>query len=240
MVPDAARTACWINAWVGGHASADDVIAGLSGPVDEVDFRGVGDNGTLSAALMLGELRRLNVTRASLALPVPGDLIGLGGPTVFNGAVLDRGQGVILHGPELGLVPRRTESLLTWLATGAAAPSYLPDIATADRDLREAFRTVTANLVELDVTSWNPDIADALMNLRAPTQLDTAMAFASPQAARTTIVALRALHIVDLALRDDGGAVTANEIVLRRDALAPLSHAGRAAVVAACSSLDGR
>ena len=96
------------------------------------------------------------------------------------------------------------------------------------------------SLVELDVTSWNPDIADALMNLRAPMQLDTEMAFASPQAARTTIAALRALHIVDLALRDESGAVTAAEIGCAVEALAPLSHAGRAAVVAACSSLDGR
>ena len=54
-VPDAARTACWINAWVSGRAPADDVIAGLTGPRQEVDFRGVGA-GTLSPALLLGEL----------------------------------------------------------------------------------------------------------------------------------------------------------------------------------------
>ena len=149
------------------------------------------------------------------------------------------GEGVILHGAELGLVPLRSNSVLTWLAAPAAIPAYLPDIASADRDLRDAFRTVTANLVELDVTSWNPDIADALMNLRAPMRLDTELAFASPQAARAMMAALRALHIVDLALLDDGAAVTAAEIGSRREALAPLSHAGRAAVVAACSSLDG-
>lgn len=238
-VPDAARTACWLNAWVAGRAPADDVIAGLAGPVDDVDFRGVGTGGTVSAALLLGELRRLGVTRASLALPVPGHLVGLAGPSSFNQAVIDRAQGVILHGSGLGLVPHRTQSRLTWLATPADVPSFVPDIATADRDLRDAFRVVTANLVELDVTSWNPDVADALMNLRAPMQLDAEMAFASPQAARTTISALRALHIVDLALRDDGGAVTASEIDRRRHALGPLSNAGRVAVVAACSSVDG-
>jgi len=126
------------------------------------------------------------------------------------------------------------------MAVPAETAAFVPDIASADRDLREAFRTVTASLVELDVTSWNPDIADALMNLRAPMQLDAEMAFASPTAARTTMAGLRALHIIDLALRDDGGAVTANEIELRRQALAPLAVAGRTAVVAACSSLDGR
>jgi len=239
-VPDAARTACWLNAWVTRRTSADDTIAGLTGPLDEVDFRGLGDDGTLSAALVLGEVRRLGVTRASLALPLPGHLIGLAGPSRFNQAVVDCGQGVVLHGSGTGLVPHRASRTLTWLASPADTPSFVPDIASADRDLREAFRTVTASLVELDVTSWNPDIADALMNLRAPMQLDADMAFPSPLAARTTMAALRALHIVDLALSDDGGAVTANEVELRRRALAPLSVAGRAAIVAACSSLDGR
>lgn len=238
-VPDAARTASWLNAWVAGRASADDVIEGLAGPVQEVDFRGIGSGGALSAALMLGEVRRLQVARVSLALPVPGDLVGVAGPAAFNSGALERGQAVLLHGSGYGLIPHRSQDHLSWLATEATPPAYLADIASADRDLREAFRTVTTSLVDLDVTSWNPDIADALMNLRAPMQLDCEMAFASPQAARTTIAGLRALEIVGLALRDDGGAVTATEIALRRDALAPLSHAGRAAVVAACSSIDG-
>lgn len=239
-VPDAARTACWINAWLSGRVSADDAIAGLSGPLAEVDFRGLGEEGSLAPALLLGDVRRLGVSRASVALPVPGDLVGLGGPPAFNTAAVERGQGVVLHGPSIGLIPRRTGTTLTWLGTAASPPSFLPDIATADRELREAYRSVTERLVELDVTSWNPDIADALMNLRAPTQLDAEMAFASPQAARTTISALRALRIVDLALDDDSGGVTATELRARSEALAPLSHAGRLAVVAACSSLDGR
>ena len=49
------------------------------------------------------------------------------------------------------------------------------------------------------------------------------------------------LHIVDLALRDDGGAVTAAEMAERGARRCCRSqHAARAAVVAACSSLDGR
>ena len=47
--------------------------------------------------------------------------------------------------------------------------------------------------------------------------------------------ALQALAVVDLALEDDGGAVTAYEITARRDALLPLERAGRHALVAACS-----
>lgn len=239
-VPAAARTACWLNAWIGGREPADEVIGGLHGHATEVEFRGLGSPASLSAALVLGEVRRLGVTHATAALPAPGDLVGLGGPAAFNEAVLDRGEGVVLHGPGLGLVPHASQAVLSWHAQPASPPGFVPDIATADRELRDAFRTTTERLVELDVTSWSPDIADALMNLRTPIRLDAAMAFASPQAARSTITALRALHIVDLALRDDGGSVTASEMTARRDALALLSHAGRQAVVAACSSVDGR
>ena len=43
------------------------------------------------------------------------------------------------------------------------------------------------------------------------------------------------MTIVDLALEDDGGAISAHEIELRREALRPLDRAGRRALVAACS-----
>jgi hypothetical protein len=46
---------------------------------------------------------------------------------------------------------------------------------------------------------------------------------------------LQAAGIVDLALEDDGGAVTAHEMESRRAALVPLGRAGRRALVAACS-----
>ena len=46
---------------------------------------------------------------------------------------------------------------------------------------------------------------------------------------------LQAMTIVDLALADDGGALSAHEIEQRRAALVPLDRAGRRALVAACS-----
>ena len=46
---------------------------------------------------------------------------------------------------------------------------------------------------------------------------------------------LRALWIVELALADEGGAVSSYEIEQRTAALRPLAAAGRRAVVAACS-----
>jgi len=242
-VPAAARTACWLNAWLAGRESADEAIAGLTGAEPAVEFRGLdGPDGpdSLSAALFLGRLRALGVTRVSTAFPAPGDPVGLGGPAAFNNAAVDHGGAVILHGTGLGMIPRRSGTVLTWTAQPADPPPYVPDVATADRELREAFRSVTADLVELDLASWNPDVADALLNLRAPVQLDVAMAFAVPQAARTLITALRGLSIVELAERDEGASVTAAEADARRWALSPLSHAGRSAVVATCSVLEPR
>jgi hypothetical protein len=47
--------------------------------------------------------------------------------------------------------------------------------------------------------------------------------------------ALQALTIVDLALEDDGGAISATEANLRRAAIQPLGAAARRGLVAACS-----
>jgi hypothetical protein len=43
------------------------------------------------------------------------------------------------------------------------------------------------------------------------------------------------MGVVELALEDDGGALSAHEIAQRREALLPLDRAGRRALVAACS-----
>jgi hypothetical protein len=107
--------------------------------------------------------------------------------------------------------------------------------------LRSALTEAANALAALDVASWNPDVADALMNLRQPAELDAPMSFPSGIAARTAVSGLRCQHIVELAFADeDGGAVSSWEAEQRRTALMPLQRASRAAIVAACSSLDGK
>ncbi len=239
-VPAAARTACWLNAWLRQRESTDAVISGLLGGRSAVRFHALGALAPLPPALFLGELRSRAVTRVSVALPLAGDPIGLGGPATFNADAQDAGEAVLLHDIGLGLVPHHLGAETRWVTGIAAPPSYLPDIATADLSLRAVLLDVTEELVALDIGSWNPDVADALMNLRAPMQLDPPLPFASTRALATAVSALRCIEIVKLALRDDGGAVTASEITSRRRAMAPLLRAAHAAVVAACSSVDGR
>ncbi len=239
-VPAAARTACWLNAWIARRESADQAISGLAAPNARVEFRGLGADRPLTPALLLGEVRRLGVTRATVALPTPGDLIGLGGPSPFNTAATEAGQAVLLHGTGQGLIPTTLGTRLVWRTAEARPATYLPDIATADRGLRLALLQAADDLADLDVASWSPDAADALLNIRSPVAFEPPMSFASSAAARTATSGLRARRIVELALADEGGAVTSDEIGRRREALRPLRRAGQAAVVAACSSLDGR
>jgi hypothetical protein len=107
-------------------------------------------------------------------------------------------------------------------------------VGEADRALRAALIEAADTLARLEVARWRPEIADRLMNLRHREPVD-----APPGVpARCVDLAargLQALAITDLALGDDGGAVSAHEIGGRRGALVPLERAGRRALVAACS-----
>ena len=239
-LPASARVACWVNAWLTSRESTDAVISECNGRGAAAEFVGPDPLSRLTPAFFLGEIRRWGVRQASSALPVPGDPLGLGGPATFNTDALDAREGVVLHGPDLGLVPSWTGGVTVWHVSPARQPTYLASVADADRALRAAVTEVADRLAELDVASWLPDVADVLLNLRQPATLDQTVPFASPRAARLAHDGLRAGTIVSLAGGDDGGAVSASQVAQRAAALQPLDRAARAAVVAATSSLDGR
>jgi hypothetical protein len=238
-IPAAARLACWLNAWITGRVSADAAIGGIGAGDSTVGFRGLDPETDLAPAMLLGEIRRRRVTRASLALPYPGDLLGLGGPSEFNTAALEAGQAIVLWGIDLGIVPlpRRVDTV--WEARPADPPGYLADVRSADRGLNECLLSVADRLAGLDVASWSPDAADALLNLRKANSWDDSMTFCSRAAAGLVTRGLRCIEIVRLALRDEGGALSATQAAERRSALAPLRKAAQEAVIAGCSSLDG-
>lgn len=240
QLPASARLACWLNAWLASRSSADAVIEGVDGPGGRTRFVRSAIGGTLSTALFLGELRRRGVRRVSSALPVPGDPLGLGGPPDFNTDVVEAGEGSLLHGADLGLVPVQVDGTLTWSVTVARPPSYLPTVAEADRGLRAALIETADLLARLDVVAWQPEVADLLTTLRRPPISAPADPYASPESARLAHEALRTAQIVSVARRDDGGAVSASEATRRAQALRPLDSAARAALVAATSSTDGR
>jgi hypothetical protein len=238
-VPAAASVSCWLNAWLCGSAPADSVIAGLTGS-GPAEFALPDGSPPLSAALLLGELRRWGAVRSSLAMPVPGDLLGLGGPAAFNADALEVGEAVVIHGPDVGLVPIGAGPVRRWRGSAAAPPSYLPGVAESDVQLRAAIREAAEKLAQLDVSAWGPDVADALMNVRASSRFDRPMWFPSGRATQAAATALRIISVADLADQVDSGPLTAAEIAERSAALRPLAAAARQALVAACSAVADR
>lgn len=222
--------ALWCDAWLQGAASLDDAADHLAaGHV--VHLLDAGD-GPEPLIIGLGRLRGLGATAAGLALPVPGDPIGLAGPPAFNASALEAGAAVLLEGADAGLVPESLGSSTTWHLLPAVTRRPTLDPGEADRGLRAALPRVADDLAALDVARWRPEVADALLNLRREQDLDLP-AHVAGRAARMLVLGLRCLDIVALATEDDGGAVTAGEADRRRAALEDLGAAARRAVVAA-------
>lgn len=228
-LPLSARLAWWLTAWLRGAEVTDHVLDAIT----DGDLAHVVDGlsgGTAMLDLLL-EARRSAATGAGLALPTEGDLLGLGGPRPLNDAALDSGEAVII-GP-WAVVPHVVGEVCHW-RVHEAAPRQLPDVGEADRLLRSALLDSANLLADLDVARWRPEVADRLMNLGHRPSIEAP----SGTPARCTDLAARGLQgwaITELALEDDGGAVSAYEIEARRGALQPLERAARRALVAACS-----
>lgn len=234
-LPDSARFALWFSAWVAGAASLDAARDGIVADDVAHDVVDLPDREhPVPVVLALGLLRAEGGTSARLALPVPGDLLGLAGPATFNGEVVDVGEGVLVHGAGLGLVPHRVGAAVQWRCHPAATEPQVPDPSEADGALRRALVDTADRLAELDVARWRPEVADELIALRRHVDLAFPPGMAA-RAVRLAGLAARCRTVVELALTDDGGSVTAAEATARTEALRPLDHAARRGLVAACA-----
>ena len=222
-LPHSATLAWWLTAWLRGHEQTDHVLDALA---DDVHLLEGG-----SALDLLSLARARGASYAGLALPVDGDPLGLGGPRDFNGAALEAGQAVVAGG--VGLVPQEQGETVQWRPFDAA-PRQLPDVGEADRALRETLLGTASDLADLDVARWRPEAADALMNLHHRPGIDAPLG-TPPRCVDLAARGLQAWAIVDLALDDDGGALSSYEVERRRGLLQPLGRAARRAIVAACS-----
>lgn len=246
----------WGNAWLAGHVGLDeavDAVENASGPqilgaVPTVTEQpqGVALPGEATLRRGLADLRVAGMTAFRLALPAPGDPLGLTGPADFNRTALDAGAAVIVSLPDraLGLVPiedRRGSSYVgvRWNAQDAApGVPEVPSLAEADRQLTLAMRDATEALLTVDdVSGIPPEIADALADLRDPGRNGHPLAPGYPQRAhRVAALAGRLAVVVELARRLDAHGLTADQMHRRGDALRLLDGAIRRALVAACNS----
>jgi hypothetical protein len=200
----------------------------------------------------MGRLRAEGVLRTRLVLPAPGDPLGLPGPGPFTAAALVAGEGVLAvraDGGGYGLVPALTShgseldgtvTTVQWTAhpVEIAGPDQGPFLHDAEHDLRLGVVEAAKALAALDVARWNPEIGDALQDLRRAARhgIDTDELPGSwPPRARQVLVTARQLAgVIHLAQQDvHGGAVGAHESEQRDRVLRELSRVVRRARVAA-------
>jgi hypothetical protein len=238
-LPASARLAWWGTSWLRGRVVVDLFLDALIGDDATHVVAGLaelglgGDGGNESMVSGLARLRVEGATGFGAAFPAEGDPVGLGGPAAFNDAALEVGEAGLVLDTRVGLVPQRVGAAVTWVAHPAER-RQLPDVGEADRALRAALLETADALAGLDVARWRPEVADRLLNLRHRVPL-TGPAGTPPRCVELAARGLQAVEIVELALEDDGGALSSWQVGQRRAALRPLERAGRRALTAACS-----
>ncbi|WP_285704816.1 hypothetical protein [Microtetraspora sp. NBRC 16547] len=226
--PISAVLVSWGNAWLGGHVGLDEAV-------DHVERAGgpqVVADGPRESTLraFLAGLRADGLGSFRLALPIPGDPLGLAGPPTFNISAIEAGQAAIavLRGRRLGLVPeadRRGSSYsgVRWTVVESAdSEPYVPSLAEAEQALTAAMRAATNALVGVAGPGpGTPALKDGGETL-APGY--------SGRAHRVGALAARLAMALDLA---GERGLTSGQLAARSEALRELDRAVRRARVAA-------
>ncbi|MEV4375253.1 hypothetical protein [Streptosporangium sp. NPDC049644] len=226
--PISATLVCWGNAWLAGQVGLDEAA-------DRVERQAgpqlvAAESGDLPLRGFLADLRIEGMKSLRLALPVPGDPLGLTGPPPFNSAAIEAGQAAtaVLGDRCLGLVPvkdHRGSSYagVRWsvLEARAVAPD-LPSLAEAEHELTRAMRVAT----------------DAMLGVEGPAQghrqlrvVDDGLAPGYPARAHR-VAALAARLSAVLRIADERG-LTSGQLAVRAEALRELDRAVRRARVVA-------
>ncbi|MCW2601153.1 MAG: hypothetical protein JWM02_2982 [Frankiales bacterium] len=250
LPPRGALLACWTSAWLSGEASLPELVARVTAHDENHTVTGVWVD-DLELEQAAGRLRAEGVRRLRLVLPAPGDPLGLPGPGPFTQAALVAGEGVLAlrsDGGGTGLVPSLTShgseldgtvTTVLWTAfpVEASGPDPGPFLHEAEHDLRLGVVEAARSLADLDVARWNPEIGEALDDLRRATRHgidDDELPGSWPPRARQVLVQARQLAgVIHLASQDDGGAIDTREAEARDRVLRELARVVRRARVAA-------
>ena len=247
--PSAALVA-WGNAWLTGHVGLDeavDVVERLDGP--HVAAGIPDESGDMPLRGALATLRVAGLSALRLALPAPGDPLGLTGPPAFNTAAIEAEEAVLMTVGDqtFGLIPTEDRRGSSYVGTRwtmhetRSAVADTPLLPEADHRLTVAVREATESLMSVDGTmEWRPEIAEALGALRESHHHEQVGGLAPGYPARAHRVAAlagRLAVVVDLARGTEGATLSAAQVRHRADALRDLDHAVRRAQVAACNSV---
>lgn len=196
-----------------------------------------------AAPLPLG-LAAIDAEEVWAVLPSAGDPQGL--PPTASVAGIDAGEAVMARtaGGTRVLVPAVQEFgsalepgwLVTWdVFEGPPTAPASTTLSQVRRELLDAMHAAIEELTRLDVAREDPEVREALLDLRADPDRETARVLGSldAPAAEVLLQSLRLEKIVELALGRDGAAVSASETVARSRALIRLRGAARAAVAVA-------
>lgn len=245
-VPPAALLAAWGSAWLAGRAAADDVLAAVGTGIDRVEVHTGPDQIADGLLELLATWRRAGTTVLGVALPRPGQVADQPGPAQLVQQALAAGQCVYaLDGvPRWAAVPHVSQHgnafeghalTVRWRVSECdPAPPPTTQVSEADQALKTELLAATRALAELDVARWRPELAAQFAGLRAGRGSELTLPPGwPPRAARLLGDARRLQVVLELALSDDGAAVTGSEMQRRRDALAGLDRAVHEARVAA-------
>ncbi len=219
----------WLESHRLGHIGPDQLADAVRGDAPRHLVSGLPDQPTLELIELPARLRGA----ASLALPAPGDPVGLGGPAELTRDAIESGEAVLVG--DVALIPEIDARTVVWRAQRADPAPWVDERETAV-GLRTTLAEVTARLVDLDVAGWQPEIPDLLLNWRHRPPLRLPPGYADRRV-ETIERAVLCLEIVDLARSVEGGSVSSSEIVMRQAALTDLDRAARHALVGACSVL---
>ncbi|MCU1623156.1 MAG: hypothetical protein JWL79_2001 [Frankiales bacterium] len=255
LPPRSALLACWTTAWLAGEASLPDLVDRVAAHDDGHTVTGLWVD-ELELEQGVARLRAEGVRRARLVLPAPGDPLGLPGPGPFTEAALVAGEGVLAlreDGSGYGLVPAVTShgsdldgtvSTVLWTSyvVEVSGPDQGPFLHEAEHDLRLGVVEAARALADLDIARWNPEIGDALHDLRRQTRRgidEEELPGSWPPRAREVLVKARQLAaVISLAQQDVGGAIDAAAADARDRVLRELARVVRRARVAAYNAVS--
>lgn len=259
-LPRCVRLAAWAGAVLTRRVSGEDAVRAITGQdephavvTESAEKAGLAAAAVPRAGLtqLFEALAQVGCRQLRLALPVPGDVLGLPGPPAFNQAAVVAGE-CVLAGPGRGgewwgLIPEVTAfgsrwepgHLVAWQVHRVPTPLLAEGgLGEIERELRIALAEGATALSRLDVARWRDDAAERITEIREGSlPRGTLPPTAHPRSVQVLSTAARVRAIVRLASDDDGGAINSWEAQRRAQTLRELEQVSRRAVVAAVNAL---